>query len=74
MPTPRLVQAIVRQRTSLDIDRMEANRLIGIAISAAAPDQAVEVHGRDRRTGRTISAHVLVHDLLAPPKGFVRPA
>jgi hypothetical protein len=53
---------------------MEANRLIGVAISSATPDQDVEVHGRDRRSGRTVSARVLVHDLLVPPRGFVRPA
>ena len=74
MPTPRVVQAVVRQRTSLAIERIEANRLIDIAISSSSLDQEVEVHGRDRRTGRPVSAHLPVRDLLVPPEGFVAPA
>jgi actin-like ATPase involved in cell morphogenesis len=74
MPTPRLVQAIVRQRTSLSIDRQEANRLMGIAMSHPAPDEPIEVHGRDRRTGAPASAQLTVSDVLMPPDDFVTPA
>jgi hypothetical protein len=74
MPTPRMVQAIVRQRTSLSIDRQEANRLIGIAIFGPAGDESVEVHGRDPRTGAPASAQLTVAEMLVPPDGFVRPA
>ena len=74
MPTPRLVQAIVRQRTSLSIDRQEANRLIGVAMSRPEPDEPIEVHGRDHRTGAPASARLTISEVLVPPDGFVKPA
>jgi hypothetical protein len=68
------VQAIVRQRTSLSIDRQEANRLIGIAISDPAPNERIDVHGRDSRTGAPTSARLTIPELLVPPEDFVTPA
>jgi hypothetical protein len=74
MPTPRMVQAIVRQRTSVVIDRLEASRLMVLAASHPADEMPVDVHGRDWRTGAPRSARLTVHELLVPPDDFSSPA
>ena len=74
MPTPRVIQAIIRQRTSIAVDRREAGRLTRLAGRTAAPTTAVEVHGRDQVTGQPRSVSLTIEELLHPPDHFVPPA
>jgi hypothetical protein len=74
MPTPRVVQAIVRQRTSVVIDGPEAVRLIAQAAARPTEELPIDIFGRDWRTGTPVTARLTVHDLLVPPDGFLSPA
>jgi hypothetical protein len=74
MPTPRTVQAILRQRTSLVIDRTEAQRLIGIVMADPACVDLIEVVGCHPRSGARTTAFVRATEVLVPPERFVEPA
>lgn len=73
MPTPRVVQAIVSQRTSLVVDWREAKRLVLLTLSSA-PNDRVVVHGRDPVSGEQRSSELSIAEILGPPDGFVPPA
>ena len=66
MPTPQGVQAIVRQRTALVIDRSEAIRLMRLAADGDA-DRVLQVNGRDWRTGEPSTTRLTVREVLVPP-------
>jgi len=74
VPTPRTVQAILRQRTSLVVNRTEAQRVIGIVVSDPACADLIEVVGRYPRSGERATALVRATEVLVPPEGFVEPA
>jgi hypothetical protein len=74
LPTPTFVQAIIRQRALIAVDRWEAGRLMRLATVATAPTTTVEIHGRDRITGQPRSVSLTVEELLTPPDHFVPPA